>query len=271
MTLVNGQPESTIKIVDRGLQYGDGLFETIAFRNGQAEFLQQHLQRLENDCQRLSIPYQQIAEQLQTELALVCSELTADTVIKIILTRGQGGRGYRSDGCKVPTRIISTHPFPVYPATHQQGIKARICQQAISINSATAGIKHLNRLDQVLARAEWNDDDIAEGIMFNDLEQLIDGTMTNVFIVKQQQLLTPKLTLSGVAGIMRQQVINCAERAGHAVIYADLTLNDLLAADEVFVTNSIINIWPITTIGTSCYQHGPITKQLQNLLKKLTL
>jgi len=269
MILVNGQPENSINILDRGLQYGDGLFETIAFRNGQAEFLQQHLQRLENDCQRLSIEYQSIAELLESELIQLCAELTTDTVIKIIITRGQGGRGYRSDSCGLPTRIISTHPFPSYPESHQQGIKARICQQPISINSATAGIKHLNRLDQVLARAEWNDDSIAEGIMFNDLERLIDGTMTNVFIVKQQQLFTPELTLSGVAGIMRQQVINCSEQAGLKVVYADLTLNDLLAADEVFVTNSIINIWPVTTISTTSYQHGPITKQLQNLLTKL--
>ncbi|PCH66100.1 MAG: aminodeoxychorismate lyase, partial [Gammaproteobacteria bacterium] len=95
MILVNGQPENTINVLDRGLQYGDGLFETIAFRNGQIEFLHAHLSRLYQGCDRLKISTQQLDSRLKAEIERVCADLVDDAVIKIIITRGQGGRGYR--------------------------------------------------------------------------------------------------------------------------------------------------------------------------------
>ena len=270
MILVNGQPENRLNVLDRGLQYGDGLFETMAFRHGQIEFLTAHLLRLSRGCDRLKISTQYLDGLLKTEIEQVCDDLVDDAVIKIIITRGQGGRGYRIQADNPASRIISTHVMPNYPQKYQQGIRVRLCQQTLSENTTLAGIKHLNRLEQVLARSEWDDDEISEGLMFNTQQQLIEGTMSNVFIVKDGQLLTPELKLSGVAGIMREQIMNCAQQAGIAVVETVLTEIDLKNADEIFLSNSIIDIWPIIEIdGFSSYTHGDITKQIQNLVTNL--
>jgi len=271
MILVNGQPENSIHVLDRGLQYGDGLFETIAFRHGQLEFLNAHLSRLYRGCERLKISTLQLDSLLKAEIKQICDDLVEDTVIKIIITRGQGGRGYRAPTDSLSSRIISTHAMPNYPRKNQQGIRSRFCQQTLFENSQLAGIKHLNRLEQVLARTEWDDDKISEGLMFNTQQQLIEGTMSNVFIVKDGKLLTPELGLSGVAGIMREQIMNCPQQAGIEVVETILTKNDLQTADEIFLSNSIIDIWPIIEIdGFSSYAHGKITKQVQELVANLS-
>lgn len=266
MILVNGKLEDRISITDRGLQYGDGLFETIAFRNGTAEFVEQHLQRLLLGCDRLKIPFQDI-ELLRNELDLVYQELNDnDAVIKIIITRGSGGRGYFADSNVEPTRIISTHTYPNYPDNYsEKGICVRLCRHTLSENPHLAGIKHLNRLDNVLARNEWTDKKIAEGLMFDQSNHLIEGTMSNVFIVKSNHLMTPLLNNTGVLGIMRAQLIQIASELGFTVEEKILTQNDLANADEAFVCNSINGIWPITSIAGSAttYLLGPITQQLQ--------
>ncbi|OUR86403.1 aminodeoxychorismate lyase [Methylophaga sp. 42_8_T64] len=271
MILVNGQPENSIHVLDRGLQYGDGLFETLAFRHGQLEFLNAHLSRLYRGCDRLKIGTQQLDSLLTAEIEQICNDLVEDSVIKIIITRGQGSRGYRIQADSPASRIISTHAMPNYPQKNQQGIRVRLCQQTLSENTSLAGIKHLNRLEQVLARSEWDDDEISEGLMFNTQQQLIEGTMSNIFIVKDGELFTPELALSGVAGIMREQIIHCTKQAGIAVVETVLTKNDLKNADEIFLSNSIIDIWPIIEIdGFSTYIYGNITKKVQTLVANLT-
>lgn len=129
MILVNGQPEDKINVLDRGLQFGDGLFETIAFRNGKVEFLQAHLTRLYRGCEQLKIATKQLDAQLTAEIKQVCDDLTDNAVIKIIITRGQGGRGYRAQSESTPTRIISTHEMPNYPKEKSQGIKVRFASK----------------------------------------------------------------------------------------------------------------------------------------------
>ena len=271
MILLNGQPESRINIVDRGLQYGDGVFETVPFRHNRLEFLQAHLDRLFQGCQRLNIPY--LANDLLiNELNQVCDSLVnTDAVVKIIITRGQGGRGYRADEHMVPTRIISTHDMPNYSKTNRQGIRVRLCQQTLSENKSLAGIKHLNRLEQVLARSEWRDDEISEGLMFDQHQQLIEGTMTNIFIVQKGTLLTPDLSKSGIKGIMRDQIINCANKLDIDVTQTNLSQQDLLEADEVFVSNSLIDIWPVIKVDDliADIEYGKITKSLQQALQDL--
>jgi len=271
MILVNGKPDNRINISDRGLQYGDGVFETIAYRGGKAEFLDAHLSRLILGCERLTIPFQQL-EQLKTELMTVLKELAEnDAVIKIIISRGSGGRSYLSDTTVEPTRIISTHPLPTYPENHKKlGITARFCQQRLSENTSLAGIKHLNRLEQVLARNEWRDTAIAEGIMLDQHDNVIEGTMSNLFIVKSGVLLTAELNKSGVAGIIRAEIFNIATDNAIPCTQTSLSKSVLADADEVFICNSIIGIWPITCIADGKinynYPTGKITRQLQSLL-----
>lgn len=269
MILVNGKPENRIDVSDRGLQYGDGLFETIVYRNNTAEFLDAHLKRLSLGCQRLAIPFQQL-DQLRLEIDSVIQNLTDDTVIKIIVTRGYGGRGYFADKDIIPTRIISTHLCPSFPdSNYTIGVNLRFCDQILSENSSLAGVKHLNRLEQVLARNEWDDPNVNEGLMSDSHGNVIEGTMSNIFIAKSNRLYTPKLNKSGVAGIMRAQILMLASESYLTVKEDVITKDEVISADEVFVCNSVIGIWPVRSLADTNYPVGPITKQLQHALQQL--
>jgi 4-amino-4-deoxychorismate lyase len=262
--LLNGQPESDISVLDRGLQYGDGLFETMAYKQGQILLFDLHLKRLQQDCQRLSIHLDM--DLLSKELTTFCQQLTEDCVIKLLISRGQGGRGYKPADNMSATRIISSHPLPNYPSQNQQGIAAMVCQTRLGVSPVLAGMKHLNRLEQVLASAELTKQNIAsEGLMLNADDELIEGTFTNLFLVKQGQLYTSALDNSGVAGVMRQTIIEQAQQQGTQVVVTQLKLEDLKTADELFICNSLIGIWPVHEISDSelQFQYGPITQQCQ--------
>ena len=262
MMLVNGDYREHIEVSDRGFQYGDGLFETIAVTDGQALFLDRHLARLNAGCRRLYLPFPG-AELLTSEIQKL-SAPSGKAVLKLILTRGSGGRGYRQPEVIQTTRVLSLHPYPDYPDSYkEQGISARFCDTRLGLNPALAGIKHLNRLEQVLARAEWTDPAIQEGIMLDMNDHVIEGTMTNLFYIKNNVLYTSSLTLAGVAGIIRGIIMTLCADHGLAVIERNFTQDELLAADEVFVCNSIIGIWPVRQIATTCFPVGARTRQLQ--------
>ncbi|TRW89506.1 aminodeoxychorismate lyase [Candidatus Methylobacter oryzae] len=268
MILINGESKNHIEISDRGFQYGDGLFETIEVRDGQAVFLERHLERLNSGCQRLHIPFLD-TELLRCEAGRLCREWTRGqhsfrAVLKIIVTRGSGGRGYRQPDTIQPTRVLSLHPYPDYPQIYsEQGIVARICTSRLGLNPSLAGIKHLNRLEQVMARAEWNDSSIQEGLMLDFDEHVIEGTMTNLFYIKNNNLYTAILTQTGVAGIMRGVIMMLAADHGLSVVEHTFTKNQLLSADEVFVCNSIIGIWPVKQIERTYFSVGPVTRNIQ--------
>ena len=265
MMLVNGDYREHIPVSDRGFQYGDGLFETLAVIDGQALFLDRHLARLNAGCRRLYLPFP--GAELLTSEAQKLSAQSGKAVLKLILTRGSGGRGYRQPEPIQPTRVLSLHPYPDYPGSYQeQGISARFCDTRLGLNPALAGIKHLNRLEQILARAEWTDPAIQEGIMLDINNHVIEGTMTNLFYVKSNTLYTSPLTLAGVAGIIRGIILALCADHKLAVIVRNFTKDELLAADEVFVCNSIIGIWPVRQIATSSFPVGARTRQLQTLL-----
>lgn len=267
MILINGQPETMLSVADRGLQYGDGLFETIPLRNGRLEYLNEHTKRLLRGCIRLQIDFNDIAA-LERELLIVCNQISGDGVIKIIITRGSGGRGYKPPKDSIPQRIITFHPLPDYPVNHESGITVQLCSTRLAKNPLLAGIKHLNRLEQVIARNEWDSADIAEGLMLNYDDELIEGTMSNVFLVNNGCLLTPNLNSCGIEGVMRERILAlaCTLDIPHEIV--TLTLDDLYQADEVFVTNSLIRVWPVTALhGTNKqWSHGDITKKIQKAL-----
>jgi len=272
MILINGESKEHIEISDRGFQYGDGLFETIEVRDGLAVFLERHLERLNSGCQRLGIPFPGM-----DLLSLETNELSrrstpSRAVLKIIITRGSGGRGYRQPDVIQPTRVLSLHPYPDYPDVYpEQGIVARFCTTRLGLNPALAGIKHLNRLEQVVARSEWNDASIQEGLMLDVNNHVIEGTMTNLFYIKNSDLYTAPLTQSGVAGIIRRIIMTLAADHGLSVIEHEFTKDELLSADELFVCNSIIGIWPIRQIEAAHFSVGPITQSIQSWLNRFTI
>jgi len=266
--LINGQPGDGISSLDRGLLYGDGVFETIAVEHGRPRFWLRHLARLVAGCERLGISQPEGNLLLEESLALIAGVECG--VLKIIVTRGQGGRGYRPAADTLPTRIMQLHPWPDYPETCRgSGVRVRLCRQRLGHNPALAGIKHLNRLEQVLARGEWDDPDIPEGLLLDEDEHPVAGTMSNLFIVRDRVLITPELVRCGVAGILRTVVMEVAASVPMPLQVRTLELDDLWGADEVFLTNSLIGIWPVIAIGDHTYCKGTLTYRLQGLLSDL--
>jgi len=264
-TLVNGQYGAHLPVSDRGLQYGDGLFETLALRNGEPLLWERHLQRLGAGCQRLGLPAPD-AEVLRDEVARIAGP-EARAVAKIILTRGISSRGYRADASLPATRIVQHLPWPAHPpAARNEGVIVRWCATRLARQPRLAGMKHLNRLEQVLARAEWQDD-YAEGLMRDTDGLVIEGTMTNLFLVRRDgTLATPDLSQSGVAGVMRAQVLASATTLGMTCAIQAVTTDMVESAQELFLTNSLIGIWPIRRIEARHYVVGQISKTLQAAL-----
>lgn len=304
-TLINGVPANCIDVhdrglgyidvQDRGLHYGDGLFETFAVINGEPVLWDRHMQRLQLGCRRLNFPAIDLAL-LRSEALSLSGDVTQG-VLKIIITRGSGGRGYRApsplsvqvtvaSGVVPPatlaepfasalpcaSRILLLYPWPDYPiAFWSEGVAVRVCATRLGWNPALAGIKHLNRLEQVLARSEWDDVNVPEGLMLDIQGNVIEGTMTNLFVVRNGQLLTPDVSQCGVAGVMRSWILAYARTAGIPSAIAALALEEVISADEIFLCNSVIGLWPVREImgipGCSFQVNGPITSDIMAKLR----
>lgn len=266
MMLINGKPGDSISAMDRGLQYGDGLFETIALQQGKLLLWQRHMDRLRKGCKRLNIIMPDEG-QLRDEAIQLCDHNNAG-VLKLIVTRGVGGRGYIAPSVAgagaEPTRILVLYDWPEdADEFSSEGISVRFCHTRLGENRRLAGIKHLNRLEQVLARNEWQDDQFQEGLMLNHQGDVIEGTMSNVFIVFDNMLYTPCLESCGVEGVMRGLVMELAKPLSIEVNEEDVSHQALMTADEVFVCNSIIGIWPVTRIQDKILDAGPVTRAMQ--------
>ncbi len=264
---IDGLPMTAVNLQNRGLAYGDGLFETIAVRAGRPSLLERHLQRLALGCQRLAIPLE--LAQVRDEL-LRFSSLLGDGVAKLVLTRGDSLRGYAPAADAPARRILLGAPPPTYPARHaEHGVRLHACRTRLSEQPLLAGLKHLNRLEQVLARAEWQDTEHAEGLMLDQHGRVIEGVFSNLFLVRDGGLLTASLERCGVAGVMRAALLDEAVRLGLDVQVGDLALVDLERADEVFLCNSLYGIWPVTGHAASSWPVGPVTRRLQAIAHTL--
>lgn len=242
--LIDGVPSDQLPATDRGLAYGDGLFETIRIHRGTPLFLDLHLQRLALGCERLGIV--PAIPQWRQWLERALLDAAPASVLKLIVTRGSGGRGYRPPESAQPRCIISLHdlPAPSQPDP-REGIKAFVCEQRLALQPALAGIKHLNRLEQVLASREFPDASWQEGLMCDCAGNLVEGTRSNLFLAVQGRLFTPDLTQCGIAGILRAQLLTLF---GSRVEVATLHDTRLLGAEEIFVCNSVLGIWPVTQL-----------------------
>ncbi|MGW8247368.1 MAG: aminodeoxychorismate lyase [Acidiferrobacterales bacterium] len=262
---VNGEPVDRVTVLDRGLRYGDGCFETMAVRGGGILLWNRHYQRLMQGCDRLHIEPDFDRVQLERELATLIGD-TDQAIVRLTVTRGSAGKGYAYPERQQPTRILSLLPGHNHPPKYwQEGVSIRICNTRLGRNPALAGIKHLNRLEQVLARAEWNDE-FAEGLMLDDQGQVIEGTITNVFIVEQKKVYTPLLDSCGVAGVMRAELLERMKHLGIVVREEAIDRDRLLAADECFLTNAVIGIWPVKAIENKPLEVGNVTRRLMKEL-----
>lgn len=265
--LIDGMPGEQVSALDRGLAYGDGVYRTLELLGGQPRLWRWQWQRLTDDCTRLSLALPDEAL-LLAELALAAAGLER-AVAKIVLTRGVGRRGYAVPADAVPTRIVSASPWAGYPPElAEQGVTVRLCELRLGLQPRLAGIKHLNRLENVLARSEWTDPAIQEGLLLDSEGYLVEGTMSNLFLLRGTEFTTPLLDRSGVAGALRAWVFDNAPELGLAVREARLTLDDLYAADAVFLCNSLIGLWPMARLGERSW---PIPDILRALAARLAV
>lgn len=262
--LLNGQSLDHALSSSRGLHYGDGVFRTIAIKQGRLLDWSRHLQKLTNDCRALFLDVPN-TELLSSE-AVSLAEHQNTAVLKIILTRKTRQRGYVPHGRECD-RLLLRYVAPEYPAHYKTiGIHAFRSPIQLASQPALAGIKHLNRLEQVLASRDWPSD-MQEGIMCDQAGQPICGTRSNLFWIRAGELFTPDLSYCGVAGVMRDKLIELSRILGIPVSIRPQDWKDLQQAEEVFLTNSLIGIWPVTKLDATKYAvPGPMTQKLMAAL-----
>jgi 4-amino-4-deoxychorismate lyase len=267
---VNGVPDAGLSALDRGLHYGDGLFETIACLKGRPRFLPLHLERLEFGCERLRITTANLEESQAEILAMAAGVERA--VLKVIVTAGEAlARGYARSGAERATRITIRYSWPhEEPAQDQDGVTVRTLSLRLGENPRLAGLKHSSRLEQVLARLELSaDPDFAEGLLYSSSGNLVAATASNVFVVRGGSLLTPRIDQCGVAGVMRRVVLREARQVGVPARECELRAQDVEDAEEIFLTNALIGIRPVRRLDARELTPGPVTRHLQSVLAPL--
>lgn len=258
---VNGDFLDQVSALDRGLAYGDGLFETVLIRHSQQIFGQDHFNRLVSGVQKLKIPLPaHLSQKIAAFIDHLANRSEVNGILKIILTRGAGGRGYLPPGLPTPTLILMWFDSPQLPSENNfKGVSLARCEHALPSRSTLSGLKTLNRLDNVMARMEISGSKYAEGLMCDFDGHVIEGTMTNVFWVKDNTLYTPSLESVGVHGIMRAHIMQRFE-----TICIRAKEESVLSADELFLCNSVNGIWPVIEFKDRNWQIGPLTKRIQS-------
>ena len=279
-TLVNGRPRESVAVSDRGLHYGDGLFETIAVRDRRPCLWRRHMDRLELGCARLGIPPTDSGTLAAEMRDLLDDGAAADGVLKLIVTRGSGPRGYAPPREARPTRILSYQPgaFSTLsrgpfdrPSGTDAGVRLILCATRLGDNAQLAGIKHLNRLEQVLARAEWSDPEVLEGVMCDAGGHAVCGTMSNLYVMDANGIATPPLTRCGVAGTVRGVVQECAAALGVPFRERELDLSDLYAADALMISNALLGLVPVARLLGHRYSAGAVPAALIDRVRATAL
>ena len=257
MHLINGQWQSDISVSDRAIQFGDGCFTTARIFSGAICHQQAHLRRLQQACEALlitEVDWQTLTE----EMRMLASEVT-DGVLKVILSRGSGGRGYSAHHCDNPTRILSVFPRPAfYNSWRERGIKLALSPIRLGQNPALAGIKHLNRLEQVLIRTHLERTDAEEALVLDSEGRLVECCAANLFWRKGEQVFTPYVNKSGVNGTMRQHIIACLDNSRWHCQQVSEPLETLAKADEVIICNALMPVIAVRQAENWYYPAGPL-------------
>ncbi|HEX6591694.1 MAG TPA: aminodeoxychorismate lyase [Moraxellaceae bacterium] len=257
---VNGSEGGHLDPADRGLAYGDGLFETLRVEKGRAVLGDLHFSRLRDSAAALGLALDVAA--LQQDFLRFLQACPARCVAKIIVTRGVSGRGYLPDPAAVPTVIFSAHPLTEIPEA-QDGIEAAVCTLQLGLQPLLAGHKHLNRLEQVLLRRELEALGKREALVCASDGQVVEGVFSNVFLVRDGVLYTPLIDQAGVRGVMRAAILAHAAAQGIPTQESRLTVDAFRDADEVFFCNSVNGIWPVSGLSGRHWTQWPLTRRLQ--------
>lgn len=272
MIWINGQEQTQIAVSDRALQYGDGCFTTVAFAQEKLHFWPLHLSRLKDNCARLNIVFNQWQELSDLLQQLVNQNLlTSPCVIKIIITRGTGGRGYSPIDVKNPSYIVSTHDFPShYKQWQHVGIELTVSSVKLGKQPLLGGIKHLNRLEQVLIKQELAQTRFEDAMVCNSDNEIVESSAGNLFWLQDGQWYTPFVDECGVEGIMRAHVCAVLASKMQPVKEIRVQLNKEFTAQEMFVCNSLMEIVPVNTLFLNeGQQHLKFTCAQVNVLQAL--
>jgi len=239
---VNYQQVNTISTQDRGLAYGDGLFTTAKIKNGQIEMLNAHLQRLQTGCTTLGLISPDFSLLTQHICKLAIKYPLA--VLKIMITAGAGGRGYSRQGVMHSNVIVMIFEFPQhYLNWQQQGINLGVARTQLGLNGILAGIKHLNRLEQVCIRQELDQRE-EDDLLVSDINKcVVESSCANIFWFKEGCWQTANIKQAGIAGLMRANIINTMD----IMIVSDVNIMDLNTIEAAFICNSVMGIVPIKT------------------------
>lgn len=244
--VLDGAPPSASELLDaRALHYGDGVFRTALVADGAIHDEARQLGMLARDAARLELGVDEAALGREARM-LAAGQPRA--VLKLTLWRETGSRGYRSDSRR-SRRLVSLHELPAWPTSlWEEGVAVDLAPTALALQPRLAGIKHLNRLEQVLASRDWPAG-IDERLMQDSYGRMIAGTRTNLFWVRAGTLHTPLLDGCGVAGAMRERVLEAARRIGTRALVGAADRAEIERADELFLTNSLVGIWPVREFG----------------------
>lgn len=252
VTWVDGVNTDSVPADDRGLHYGDGLFETLLIRGGRPRFLEAHLARLMSGCSRLAIPFD-AESALRAEIAAACARAPNLAVLKIIVTRGSATRrGYAPDA-EVPRRLVSLYETAPLSADLRNGVDLVFASGSVAEHPGLAGLKHLSRLESVWASSEARAAGAFDALLRAASGHVISGAMSNLFVVRAGRVQTPCVDRAGVAGILRQVVLRECVSLGIAATEQPLSAEDLLSADEAFITNARIGVVPVRRVGEHAY------------------
>ncbi len=264
MVWVNGTLSDVVAVGDRSFQYGDGCFTTILTKDGKIQHWALHVERMEACLDVLDIakPDWQLVEQW-LEPALLFDEKAG---LKIHISRGVGGRGYSPSHLEQPNVTISHFAFPSHYAQWQtEGLDICVCSKRMGLNPMLAGHKHNNRLEQVLLKGEMDKAGFADGLCLDIHGHIVETTSANVFWVKGGTLYTPSLDNAGVSGIARKIILNHSAELGMKVVTGDFELDHLDNAEEVFISNALLEVAPITRISQHQYSIGIQTRRFQEI------
>lgn len=261
--LVNGKKDAQTSALDRGLLYGQTVFETIAISNGKACLLDLHINRLIRGCRVLGIPIDTTI--LLEEIGWIIGDQDK-AVLRVTLSMGSGGRGYLNPRSPQSTRILSLHDYPEHPSSNWlEGITLGIAEIRLPHQPALAGLKHGNRLEQVIARSQWQQG-WHEALLLDQQGSVIEATQSNVFVINGGQLITPSLDFAGVAGVAREYLISQAHKFGLNTKIMSLSTDQIETADEVFLSNSVIGLWPVKQLNTRLYTDHEMSHKLLKLM-----
>jgi len=268
MFFINGHKQDYLPANDRAIQFGDGCFTTARIVSGEVCFLAAHLQRLQSACEKLLIPFEQWAE-LQREMREMALG-NEQGVLKVIISRGSGGRGYSGASCHQPTRILSVSDYPAhYDTWRREGITLELSPVRLGRNTMLAGIKHLNRLEQVLIRTHLEQAAAEEALVLDSEGFITECCAANLLWRKGNEVLTPKVDQAGVNGIMRQYCMQQLAHAGFRVVEINAGEEALLAADEVVICNALMPVVPVRSYGERCWSSRELYSFLAPLCEQV--